>query len=276
VLRALRGQGTPLTVIVSIAYQAGNGDDVQRRITGASVEDLRRSLEALSGEERPLLRAIRRPLTIERLGRHPLGNLVIASAASAFEDYGRASVWLGEQLGIEGAVLPATREPVRWEIDPSRRLRFTGDRLDSPAAAIHAIERSQCAMLAPGSLYRSVLATAAVPDLATALSMAPSRVLWIANLAPGSDEPPNTTAMDHLRALKLNGIRVDSVLYDPSAELTRDATALERDGVEAIPRAVRSTRDPRRHDPKRLRAALGELITLPGPGSPARRRAGPA
>jgi uncharacterized cofD-like protein len=282
VLRALRGQGARLTVIVSIAYQPGNGDEVQRRVTGASVEDLRRSLEALSGEERPLLRAIRRPLTIERLGRHPLGNLVIASAASAFDDYGRASAWLGEQLGIEGAVLPATTELVRWELEPCEdthaprfpsdsvrrpsRLRFIDARIDSPAAAIDAIEQSEHALLAPGSLYRSVLSTAAVPDLAAALGTTAARVLWIASLERDPDQPATMTAIDHLQALRLNGVRVDAALFDPSAALKFDASELARYGVEAVPRALRSNRNPRVHDPKRLRSALRDLIALRSTG----------
>ena len=72
-LRALRGQSARLTVIVSIAEQPGDGDEAQRRVTGASVEDLRRSLEALSGEEGALLRAIRRPLTIDASDGIPSG-----------------------------------------------------------------------------------------------------------------------------------------------------------------------------------------------------------
>lgn len=288
VLRALRGQGTRLTVIVSIADRRGDGDEVQRRVTGASVEDLRRSLEALSPEEGALLRAMRRPLTIERLGRHPLGNLAIASAASAFDDYGRASAWFGEQLGIEGAVLPATSEPVRWEIEPFEdggepssqadsvdrpgRLRFIGERLDSPAAAVDATEQCQCALLAPGSLYRSVLSTGAVPDMAAALRMTKARVVWIANLEHDADQRPQMTAIGHLLALRLNDVRVDAVLYDPSATLGFDASELARYGAEAIPRALRSARDPRKHDPELLRSALGELIALQPADGPARDR----
>ena len=277
-LEALRGQSTRLTVIVSIADRRGEGDEVEGRVTGASVEDLRRSLEALSGEEGALLRAMRRPLTIERLGRHPLGNLVIAAAASGFDDYGRASAWVGEQLGIEGAVLPATSEPVRWEIetfedggepsartdrvDRPSRVRFTGDRIDSPAAAVDAIERCRCALLAPGSLYQSVLSTVAVPDLAASLRMTQARVVWIANLEHDADQRPNMTPIGHLLALRLNGVRVDAALYDPAAKLSFDASELARYGVEAIPRALRSARDPRAHDPELLRSALGELIAL--------------
>jgi len=287
VLRALRGQGTRLTVIVSIADRRGDGDEEQRRVTGASVEDLRRSLEALSGEEGALLRAMRRPLTIERLGQHPLGNLVIASAASAFDDYGRASAWFGEQLGIEGSVLPATSEAVQWDLEPFEdaddanaqgdsadepsRLRFIGDRIDSPLAAIEAIEHCHCALLAPGSLYRSVLSTAAVPDLAAALKATQARVVWIANLEHDPDQRPSMTVVGHLLALRSNGVRVDAALYDPTAALKFDAGELERYGVEGIPRTLRNTRDPRTHDPERLRSALGELIALQpaaGPGRP--------
>jgi len=221
---------------------------------------------------------MRRPLTIERLGRHPLGNLVIASAASAFDDYGRASAWFGEQLGIEGAVLPATTEAVQWDLEPFEdtsdanaegdpaerpcRLRLIGDRIDSPPAAIDAIERCHCALLAPGSLYRSVLSTAAVPDLAAALKTTQARVIWIANLEHDADERPSMTVMGYLMALRFNGVRVDAVLYDPSAALKFDAAELARHGVEAIPRALRSTREPRTHDPERLRSALGELVAL--------------
>lgn len=288
VLSALRGQGTRLTVIVSIGDRRGDGDGVEPRGSGASVDDLRRSLEALSGEDGALLRAIRRPLTIERLGRQTLGNLVIASAASAFDDYGRASAWLGELLGIEGAVLPATTEPVRWQIEPvgngfepssqggfvdrPSRLRFIGDGIDSPAAAVDAIEQSQCALLSPGSIYRSVLATAAVPDLAAALRTTQAHVLWVANLEDDSDQRANTTAIDHLQALRLHGVRVDAVLYDPSATLRFDASEGARHGVAAIPRALRSTSDPRVHDPKRLRSALRELIPLRPAGRLGRHR----
>lgn len=281
VLRALSGEDALMTVIVSIAYeQAREGDRPQDRdsgndLDGASVEDLRRSLEALTGEPGALLRAIRRPLTIERVGSHPLGNLVIASVAAAFDDYGQASIWLGEQLEIDGAVLPATIEPVRRDLEMSQqasevpstagfrrephRLRFAGDRLNSPDAAIRAIGRARLTLLAPGALYASVLSTAAVPDLAAALGATPGQVIWIANLAPDPGEAAGMTGLDHLLALRLNGVRVDAVLYDPSAELQFDPTELANIGVQPMPQPLRSSTNPRRHDPELLRLALRGL-----------------
>ena len=275
VLRALRSADIPLTVIVSIAAAGDDGGDGRHRLTGP-VGDLRRSLEALSDEEGALLHAIRRPVTVDGVGRHPLGDLTLAAAADALGGYWRASMWLGEQLGIDGAVLPATIDPARCHIEeveqapngavldgPAhrvRRLRFVGDPIRSPEAAIAAIRRAQWVLLTPGALYRSVLSTCAVPDLAAALSSTSARVIWIANLEPDPREAPNMTAIDHVHLLRLHGVRVDVVLHDPSATLAFDPEELATIGVDSVARPLRSGTDPGTHDPERLRSVLTALL----------------
>ncbi len=272
VLKALHDQDADLTVIVSIA----NDKEDQDLPSARAVEDLRRSLEALTGQEGALLRAIRRPLTIGRLGEEPLGNLVLGSVASAFGDYGTASRWLGEKLGVAGAVLPATAQPVPREIEPVaegstgaasatpghelKRVRFASEQIETPAAAISAIEKAQWVLLAPGSLYRSVLSTAAVPKVASALSRTRGQVVWIANVAPGSRDTAGMAGVDYLRALRLHGVRVDVVLHDPSATLRFDASVLASHDVRSVARPLRSRRDRALHDPARLGAALEEMI----------------
>jgi uncharacterized cofD-like protein len=272
VLEALRDHDADLTVIVSIA----NDQEGQKLPKARAAEDLRRSLEALTGEEGALLRAIRRPLTLGRLGEEPLGNLVIGSVASAFGDYGKASKWLGEKLGVAGAVLPATSQPVAREIEPVAeastdaasgvsehelgRLRFASEQIETPPAVVSAIEEAQWVLLAPGSLYRNVLSTAAVPAVASALSQTHGQVVWIANLAPGSREAADVAGVDHLRALRLHGVRADAALHDPSATLRFDDSVLARYGVRSVARPLCSHRDRALHDPARLHAALEEMI----------------
>ena len=116
VLSALRSANSRLTVITSIAADEDWEGDARQGLTGP-VGDLRRSLEALSDEDAALLQAIRRPLTVDGVGQHPLGDLTLAAAADVLGSYGRASKWLGDQLGIDGAVLPATIEPARCRIE---------------------------------------------------------------------------------------------------------------------------------------------------------------
>jgi uncharacterized cofD-like protein len=278
VLRALRGVDCDPTVIVSIAYDERAGNDVLRQANGATVEDLRRSLEALAGDELALMRAIRRPLTVERLGRYPLGNFVIASLARAFGDHAAASRWLGEQLGVSGMVLPATTEPVPLEIELDddevtnagrggasagrlRHARFATKHLEAPSEAVAAIKGARWALLAPGSLYRSVLSASAVPDLTSALRSTHARVVWMANLEPDSHDTAGMAGIDHLSALRRHGVRVDAALYDPEATLRLEPAVLARYGVAPIPRALRSSSDHAAHDPDRLRSALRELFS---------------
>jgi len=277
VLRALRNHGGDLTVIVSIAYDQGqdSGASAPAPPAGLSMEDLRRALESLSGEEGALVRAIKRPLTIERLGKQPLGNLVIASVASAFGDYGTASRWLGEQLGITGAVLPATTQPVPREIKTveespgtsgrssgvaAKCLSFPSEQVEAPAATVEAIGRADWVLLAPGSLYRSLLSAAAVPDVTAALTRTRARVVWIANLEPASCETASTSGIDHLRALRRHGVRADVVLHDPSATLKFDTSELEAYGIRSVTRGLRSRADKSLHDPTKLGAILAGMI----------------
>jgi uncharacterized cofD-like protein len=273
VLRALRDHDGDLTVVVAVVDEAGPAGEPQGDVTGAAVSDLRRSLEALTDDEVALARAIRRPLKIDRLGRHPLGNLVIQSLASGFGDLGQASAWLGEQLGIAGSVLPATIEPVRLVREagpppmgdaasgsrpPNDWIRFIPERPAVSPVVLDAIKHSQWVLLAPGHLFHSVLAATAIPDTASALRDTPARVLWICNLEPERDE----TASDHLLAFRRLGVRVDAVMYDPGATLHFVPGQLANQGVEALPRRLRGSK-PGRHDRALLRRALKELVDLP-------------
>src|ERR1700684_1262690 len=92
VIRALPEVEGHVTVIVAIAQPAGPGGP-RGDGSDSALGEGRRSLEALSDDDRALTRAIRRPLTINRIGRHPLGNLILRSLSYAFGDLGTASSW---------------------------------------------------------------------------------------------------------------------------------------------------------------------------------------
>jgi uncharacterized cofD-like protein len=283
VLQTLRDDQHALTVIVTVGDDGGSSGELIRRGGGPAVGDLRRSLEALTGHEVALGRAFRRPLTINRIGCHPLGNLLIRSLAAAFGDLGKASEWLGEQLGISAVVLPATSEPVslvaeaggrvvRGEsaIGAARsdicRLSFDPARPQVPTAVVQAIEQADWVLLAPGSLFTSILATSALPDVASALARTTAHVVWICNLEPDAAETTGMTGQDHLAALQRHGVRVDTALYDPGAELQFEPEQLAGEQVRAVRRPLRSEQAGV-HDPVLLRAALMELFGEPAPAA---------
>jgi uncharacterized cofD-like protein len=278
VLRALRELGPELTVIVAAAEYVGPGAPEPGPGPSPALGELRRALEALTDDKVALARAMRRPLTIDRLGRHPLGNLVIHSLASGFGDLGRASVWLGTQLGIGGAVLPATLEPLKFTVQEGRppphepppawshvfdQLNFIPQRPRAPAAVISAVRGAKVILLTPGALFRGSLVAAAVPEIAQTLRATHARIVWICNLEPESGE----TASDQLHVLCRHGIRVDAALCDPASGLGQSARRLPEEGVETIMRPLRAASSGV-HDQQLLRSALDEVIGLPITSTP--------
>jgi uncharacterized cofD-like protein len=276
VLGALRDADVELTAVVTTADDGGSSGDLRRRFGGPAVGDLRRSLIALSDRTNVLADAMSRPLDT-RFGRHPVGNLLICSLSDSLGDLEASSRWLGQWLGISGCVLPASNEPVRLLADTGaqliagesaigatveriRRLRFDPQWPRTPAAAVEAIMHADWVLLAPGSLYTSTLATAALPQIALAIAQSPARVVWLCNLDPGCGETTGMTAEDHLSALHRHGIRVDTVLYDPAAKLQIEPATLARNALPGFAHPLQAGRLPI-HDASLLGAALESLFT---------------
>lgn len=268
-LRALLDIGLQLTVIVAAAEYMGSGAPKPGPGPSPAMAELHEALEALADDRVALVRAMRRPLTIDRLGRHPLGNLMIHSLASGLGDLERASVWLGAQLGVGGEVLPATVQPLSFTVRPGRarpdwpamwahaldHLSFIPQRPPVPAQAITAIHAADAVLLAPGPLFGGMLVAAAVPDIARALRSTPAWIVWVCNLEPEDGE----TAGDQLDVLLRHGVRIDAALYDPDSGLGPSSERLAERGVETIPRSLRA-RTSRVHDKQLLCSALTELV----------------
>ncbi|HKA94103.1 MAG TPA: 2-phospho-L-lactate transferase CofD family protein, partial [Acidimicrobiia bacterium] len=129
----------------------------------------------------------------------------------------------------------------------------------APAEAVAAIASADQVVLAPGSLYTSLLPVLCVRDLRTAVAEAPGRVVQVSNLRP---QPPETTgldATDHLLAVKEHGARVDTFLYQQHGALAADDAVIRGWGVVPVPADV-ARADGLVHDPGKLAAALQALL----------------
>ena len=276
VLAALRHEPCELTVVVTAADDGGSSGELRRRLGGPAVGDLRRALIALAGDDAPLARALARPVTVEGVGRHPLGNLLIRSLADLFGDLAQAADWLRLELGIRALVVPATVGNVSLVAEVGRgvivgesaigtsrsaisRLRFRPERPRVTHAALEAIAGSDYVLLAPGSLFTSMLAVCALPDVVAALAATAARKVWICNLEGQPGETAGMSALNHLAVLRRHGVRVDAVLYDPEAEVSFTPAELVRRHVEAIPRPLQDGQ-PGVHDAVRLRMALRGIL----------------
>jgi len=276
-LGAIREYAGDITAIVSVADDGGSSGRLRRDLDVAAPGDLRRCLVALASGDNPWPAAFEHRFRSGELADHALGNLVIVGLAETLGDLTHALDEAGRLLGAVGRVLPATVVPV-WmsaqvgetaisgqvaiaKAGAHARIRNVELRPADAAAspdALAAIAHADQIVLAPGSLYTSIVAVLAVPDLRDALRRAPGRIVQVANLAT-ENETTGHDGTDHLRAVVEHGVRVDDFLYDPAHGVAVDAAAVTALGTRPVPSAIARI-DGTGHDCRQLAQALSALL----------------
>jgi uncharacterized cofD-like protein len=275
-LRAIRTYAGDITAIVTVADDGGSSGRLRRDLGILPPGDLRKALVALSDESGVWSRAFEHRFDDGELAGHALGNLVLAALFETTGDPVRALDEAGRIVGACGRALPATTEPVVLKADvdgravegqvavataPGRIRRVEVVPADAPAVpdGLAAIAAADQIVLAPGSLYTSVIAVLAVEGFATALRDAPGRAVQVGNLRHQHAETDGLDAADHLEAVLDHGGRVDVFLAADPGMLAIDGVRIGSLGAAL---ATADVGDPGagEHDPDRLAIALAALL----------------
>jgi len=276
-LQAVRRYAGSITAVVSVADDGGSSGRLRRDLGVAAPGDLRKCLVALASGDGPWPVALEHRFKSGELSGHPLGNLMLVGLAESLGNLTDALDEIGRLLGAVGRVIPATIDPVSVMADIGGRSVIGQVAVESMArsatvrrvellpayppaspGALSAIAAADQIVLAPGSLYTSVLAVLCVPEIRQAIAGAPGRVVNVCNLQTDA-ETAGLDGTDHLRIVLDHGGRVDTLLHDPAAGLAVSETAVRELGVtpHAAPIAVENGHG---HDPARLAAALVALL----------------
>ncbi|MGZ4688546.1 MAG: gluconeogenesis factor YvcK family protein [Acidimicrobiia bacterium] len=275
-LGGIRGYAGQITAVASVADDGGSTGRLRRDFDIPAPGDLRKCLVALAGDSKVWPAAFEHRFTAGDLEGHALGNLMIVGLTETLGDFCRALDEAGRLLDTVGRVLPATMDPVVLKADiegeavegqvavqnSAGRIRRVGlIPSDAPACedALRAIRDADQIVLAPGSLYTSLVAVICVPELRNALAEAPGRVVQVCNLRPQVPETNDLDAVDHLRAVLEHGGRVDQFLYQRDGILPADDTAIRALGVDPVAAEV-ARPDGLAHDPLKLAEALQALL----------------
>jgi uncharacterized cofD-like protein len=274
-LEAARLYAGELTAVVSVADDGGSSGRL-RQIAGIPAPgDLRRCLVAMASSDSPWARAFEYRFPAGDLEGHALGNLLIAGLANVTGDFGEALELASTLLGTVGRVLPATAVPVVLKADVAGTEvigqvnvsaspgAISGVSIVPPDAPVQAevlaaIEQADQVLVGPGSLFTSVLAVCAVPEIRAALSGRVSGrrdgggIVYVCNLRPQIPETAGFSAADHLRAVLAHGVPVDVMV-------THDRSTPEYLFGARVVRAPISRSDGAGHVPARLAAVLRRL-----------------
>jgi uncharacterized cofD-like protein len=278
-LRAARRYAGDITAVVSVADDGGSSGRLRRDLDVLPPGDLRKCLVALAAGDGVWPAAFEHRFAAGDLVGHPLGNLVLAGLGEALGDPVAAIDEAARLLGVVGCVRPATAGPVVLKADVEgetvqgqvavmnvvgriRRVELVPGDAPAHPDAVAAIAAADQVVLAPGSLYTSVLPVLCVAGVRAAVAATPAPVVQVCNLRP---QPPETTgldAADHLRAALDHGARVDAFLYEEGGGLPVDTARIRAWGVRPVAGHV-AKRSGLAHDPARLAPALTDLLESP-------------
>lgn len=264
-LTAARRYAGTITAIVSVADDGGSSGKLREALGIPAPGDLRRCLVALSDvDANPLAAAFEHRFD----DGHALGNLIIAALTATTGSFTAALEEVARLLATHGRVLPATTEPVvlkavsdagevEGQVNVAQAGRITHVSVvpadaRPPAQALEAIAAADQLVLGPGSLFTSVLAVVAVPELRQALTEASAPLVYVCNLH-ATEETEGFDVAAHVDALAAHGLDPDVVLADTAAVPLGDPSVptVERDLIDPATGA---------HDPAKLARALADLM----------------
>ena len=268
-LRAVRTYTDRVTAIVSVADDGGSSGRLRELLHIVPPGDLRKCLIALAEPGSPLAATFDYRFDQEELAGHALGNLVLAGLMDASGDPVAALDEACRLLGVRGRVLPSSTEPVVLKADAAggevtgqvavngtdhiRSVSLVPADPPAPEAAVAALAEADQIVLGPGSLFTSVLAAVAVPQIRAGVNEASAQRVYVCNLRPQDTETAGYDVARHVSALVAHGVEVDRVVCDSTGIAVGDLDA----AVVDVPLAKANGLA---HDSTRLAQTLADLL----------------
>jgi uncharacterized cofD-like protein len=303
--RYLGGRVAALTAIVTVTDDGGSSGRLRDELRILPPGDVRNCLVALA-EVEPLMAELfqfRFPGEGQLAG-HSFGNLFLAALTQVTGNFLHAIRISGKVLAVRGTILPSTLDPVRLGAEFADGRRVVGESIirgqgvpirrvflepgDARALpeVFEAIAQAHVVVLAPGSLYTSLIPNLLVGGVADALRAAPALKICVANLMTEPGETDGMSLADHVAAVHAHGGRgvIDGIVahgraFPPDvveryARVGASPVATDREqmrtlGVWLTEADLASPTELARHHPEKLGRVLARLIRH---GGPARRR----
>jgi uncharacterized cofD-like protein len=231
--RYLGGRIADLTAVVTVTDDGGSSGRLREELNILPPGDIRNCLVALA-EVEPLMAQLfqfRFPGD-GALGGHSFGNLFLAALADVTGSFLQGIRTAGKVLAVQGTILPSTLESVTLRAEladgtivhgesklrqgkhPVRRVFVEPAGVRALPEVLEAIGRADAIVLAPGSLYTSLVPNLLVGGVADALRKAAGLRIYVSNLMTEPGETDGLTLGDHVEALTTHGGRgvVDGVV----------------------------------------------------------------
>jgi uncharacterized cofD-like protein len=298
--RYLGGRVAALTAVVTVTDDGGSSGRLREELQVLPPGDIRNCLVALADVEPLMAELFQFRFPGEgQLAGHSFGNLFLAALTQVTGSFLQAIRISGKVLAVRGTILPSTLDVVQLGADLTDGRRVLGEsnitRLGVPIRRVflepsaralpevfEAIAHAHVVVLAPGSLYTSLIPNLLVGGIADALRAAAALKICVANLMTEPGETDRMSLADHLEAVYDHGGRgvIDGIVAHGRA-FPRDVVAryaragaspvvTDRERVRALgvwltEADLASPTELARHHPEKLGRVLARIIRHGGP-----------
>jgi uncharacterized cofD-like protein len=246
VLRGLKQyqKQVSLTAVVTMADSGGSTGRLRDEFGFLPVGDVRMALAALAVDDDAQEELLRELFLYrfdkgEGLSGHNFGNLFLVALTDILGSEEKAIRAAAKVLGVQGRVIPATREKVNLVAAyESGRVQTTEHAIDEPNAdigderiidltitpsvpanpkAVEAILEADLIVAGPGDLYTSVLANCVVPGIAQAIRHSQAPLVYVSNLMTKYGQTNGYGVAEHVAEIvRFTKRRPDYVLVNDS------------------------------------------------------------
>ncbi|MGN8645376.1 gluconeogenesis factor YvcK family protein [Gracilibacillus sp. HCP3S3_G5_1] len=219
-LRGLKKQAIDLSAIVTVADDGGSSGRLRSEMEMPAPGDIRNVIAALSDVEPMLMNLFQHRFTKGNgLSGHSMGNLLLAAMTSITGDFYNGIKEISRVLNVKGNIYPIANQNMFLHAEYEDGEIVVGES-NIPKAnkrikrvflkpnpvlplpeAISAIHEADLVVIAPGSLYTSILPNLIVPQIGEALRNTKAKVVYVCNVMTQAGETNHYTASDHVEAI---------------------------------------------------------------------------
>ncbi|CAN5670921.1 hypothetical protein BH23PAT2_BH23PAT2_06540 [soil metagenome] len=234
-LSSLKYHFSDITALVNMVDDGGSSGVLRDELGVLPPGDVRQCLIALSDAPDKLRRLFNFRFAQGTFAGHSFGNLFLSAVERMTDDFDEAVSMASEVLQISGRVIPMTTDNCKLhmrigkehivgeyaisgaEIDSSTKptLWLTPPARITPSAQ-DAIEHADIVVIAPGSLYGSLIPALLVEGVSDALSRTKAPLVYVANLVNKPHQTKGFFVQDYVAELErfLTDSYIDTVLYN--------------------------------------------------------------
>lgn len=290
VLKSLRGWTDELSAVVTMADDGGSSGRLRQELGVLPPGDIRNCLIALADPECRLIPFFQHRFPEgSSLAQHNLGNLIIAAIAQNKNSFVDAVEEVSQLLEIEGRVFPSTLDNINLVAKVKSGGRISGQAVIARTASleevflepedaeayqlsIEAIERADIIVMAPGSLFTSLIPNLLIKDISRAVKESKAIKIYVLNTVNQRQETLGFSAKDYLSAIYRHSHQdlIDILIANGRSKSRQvkgrrtykpvSIDGIEDMSVEVVKEDVADDNDQIHHCPKKLSRLFQKII----------------